>query len=287
MPTESEILLWIQDWEGPTLDFKDSRILSNANALAKSMVAFTNTLGGTIVIGIRDNRTFEGMTANLRHRTHITNIARNNIDPPLNISFEQISVSGNDVYVVSIPKFDLYPVALKTSGGKVYYIRVNDSIREPSPQEMARLFSGSPENVVSEIRTLRNNVDSIRNILTQFLQRQQPTQQQDDRSHQNIVGLIRAFISRWTGFVNAPTESQIGPNLDEFQFFLRTTSDELGIEVAFGEQTCSSPNIISFANEIRRLGEQQFFIDGGKSWNAFLEKGNELVDTADILIANL
>jgi len=124
------------------LDFKRRDILSHSNELAKLMVAFTNTMGGKILVGINDKGNIEGMKAKKEHEEHVVNIARNNCDPPIFPIFEVVKMNSGDVYIITIPRFIQYPHALKTRGGKAYYIRVGTSIREPSPQEMAMLFAG-------------------------------------------------------------------------------------------------------------------------------------------------
>ena len=287
MTTADEIRQWIQEWEGPFLDFKDSRILGNPQHLAKIMVAFANTQGGRIIIGVRDDRTFEGLPADPAHQSHVHNIARNNIDPPLNIAFENLNINGNDLYVITVPRFTTYPHALKTAGGKVYYIRIGDSIREPSPQEMTILFSGSPQNILSEIRVLHDRIENIQNQLNQILQRTRPSQ--DISARENVIQLIRTFMARWTNFVNAPVESQVGINLDELQIFLRNAGDRLVVAAttAFGGQSDEFTATVEFGGRLRRLGEKEFYINGGKSWKEFLDEGNDLIQTGQKIISML
>ena len=285
MVTIREIRNWIAEGEGPTVDFKNSGILSNPNDLAKLMVAFANTLGGHILIGINDDHSFEGLTTNSGHQSHIMNIARTNVDPPLTVSFENVIVDGNPVYVITVPKFTSYPHALRTSGGKVYYIRVGDTIREPAPQEMTLLFSGSPQNILTEIGHLRTEVQSLKeqivglmgvvNRLSQETPPSEPTSPTEE-ARGNLIGLIRSFLNRWTNFIASPPESQLGTNLDELQIFLRARGDDIMNTVAFAGESEATIVASEFGGRLRRLGEKRFFIDGGRSWREFLEEGNEL-----------
>lgn len=141
MTTEDEVNEWVASWEGQTLDFKDSRILNEPFKIAKLMAAFANTVGGELVIGIRDDHSYEGLKVNQQVITHLVNIARNNIDPPLDINPEIVHAREGDVYIVRVLKFSLNPHAVKQSGGKTYFIRVGDSVREPSTDELRKLFS--------------------------------------------------------------------------------------------------------------------------------------------------
>jgi len=143
LTTPSELTELIKQLEGPMLDFKRSDILSHSNELAKLMVAFTNTMGGKILIGIDDERNIEGMSAKKEHEEFIMNIARDKSDPPISPRFEIVKIDGSDVYIVTIPRFKYLPHGLKTLSGKVYYIRVGSTVREASPQELQILFSGA------------------------------------------------------------------------------------------------------------------------------------------------
>lgn len=49
----------ISDGEGQQLDFKQA--LNSASKISKTMVSFANTRGGTLLIGVRDNRTISGI----------------------------------------------------------------------------------------------------------------------------------------------------------------------------------------------------------------------------------
>jgi hypothetical protein len=146
MTTEEELSDWISSWESSTLDFKDSRILKEPFKIAKLMVAFANAMGGRLVIGIQNDHTFEGLKANQETITRLVNIARNNIDPPLNINVEVVSARGGDVYVVRVPRLSLNPHAVKQDGAKMYFIRREDRIDAPSTDELRQLLS-TPELV--------------------------------------------------------------------------------------------------------------------------------------------
>lgn len=147
-----ELLELIRLGENPTVDFKDSAILSNPNSIAKLMVAFANTMGGKIIFGIKNNKKFEGLKFKGGHEMTIMNIARDKCDPPISPHFEIDFFEEGEVYIVTIPRFKIYPHALRSEGGKIYYIRVGTTIREPSPMELKQLFEGttfeSPEGTL-------------------------------------------------------------------------------------------------------------------------------------------
>jgi ATP-dependent DNA helicase RecG len=100
MTRENELNLideLIQSGEGQTIDFKKSEILSNPTKLAKLMVAFANSNGGRILIGICDDGTIEGMKEKKEHERHVMNIGRDKCVPPLVPDFSVINKPEGDI----------------------------------------------------------------------------------------------------------------------------------------------------------------------------------------------
>lgn len=143
MTTPSELTELIKQGEGPAVEFKRSDIFSHKDEVAKLIVAFANTIGGKILIGVDDEGKIEGLKSKKAHEEHIMNIARDKVDPPISPAFEVIKIDSADVYIVNIPRFKYLPHGLKTPSGKVYCIRVGSTVREASPQELQILFSGA------------------------------------------------------------------------------------------------------------------------------------------------
>lgn len=141
LTTVEELNELIQQGEGPVVEFKRSDILSHKDELGKLMAAFANTMGGKILIGVDDDGKIEGMEGKKAHEEHIMNIVRDKIDPPLFIGFENIKIGGSNVYVVTVPRFSEFPHVVKTRSGRVFFIRVGTTIREPSQLELKQMFA--------------------------------------------------------------------------------------------------------------------------------------------------
>ena len=99
MPADLAILL--QEGEGTTLEFKESLSAS----LAREMVAFANTIGGRILLGVRDDGTVAGARDSNALRARILDMARN-CDPPLKVAVEPVG----QVVVVHVGASDAKPV---------------------------------------------------------------------------------------------------------------------------------------------------------------------------------
>lgn len=149
---------WIEEGEGTTLDFKRSDLLSAPHKLSKPMTALANNktvagdIGGKIVIGISDNRVVEGVKFSPKHQEYVMQVGSNNCKPPIKPIFERINHLGKTLYVISIPKMKKFPHRSKTKDGWIFFIRVGDTTREPTEEELAELHNTAVQNKHEEIR---------------------------------------------------------------------------------------------------------------------------------------
>jgi ATP-dependent DNA helicase RecG len=98
-PSALEILL--QEGEGTLLEYKESLSAS----FARELVALANTLGGKILLGVRDDGTVAGIGDSNELRARIQDIARN-CDPSVKILLERVG----KVAVVTVRESDAKPV---------------------------------------------------------------------------------------------------------------------------------------------------------------------------------
>ena len=98
-PSALEILL--QEGEGTLLEYKESLSAS----FARELVALANTLGGRILLGVRDDGKVAGIGDSNELRARIQDIARN-CDPPVKVLLERVG----KVTVVTVRESDAKPV---------------------------------------------------------------------------------------------------------------------------------------------------------------------------------
>jgi len=132
---ESDILEIINQGENSSVEFKSTDV--KIDTLAKEMIAFANLNGGIIFIGVEDNKLISGISTNKNWEEWIMNIARNNINPPLNVDFFTKEISEKTIAIIKIQKGNNKPY--QTQDGK-YYIRVGSTNRIASINELMRLF---------------------------------------------------------------------------------------------------------------------------------------------------
>ena len=125
LPTdEYYIQKLIDEGEHVHQDFKFA--ISDARKIAKSISAFSNTEGGRLLVGVKDN----GKIAGVRSEEEIYMIeaaAKMYCTPEVNISNKIFRVQGKDVLEVSIEESKNKPVCAIDENNKSWaYVRIND-----------------------------------------------------------------------------------------------------------------------------------------------------------------
>ena len=106
--------------------------------LSAAIVAFANTDGGKLVLGISDAGQVVGLADPDAVMRTVDNVARNNCLPPVPILQEKLAAAdGKEVLAVSVAKGDERPYA--TNRG-VHFVRTASGRRQASRQEILRLF---------------------------------------------------------------------------------------------------------------------------------------------------
>ena len=111
--------------------------------LAAAIVAFANTDGGQILLGVDDHGQVVGIAESDPDRIAQTvdNVAFRNIHPPATVVLETTTdPQGRVVLIAQIPKGSQRPY--RTNRG-VYYIRTASGRRQASREELLRLFQAS------------------------------------------------------------------------------------------------------------------------------------------------
>lgn len=138
MTTHTELLEIIRNGENSGVEFKRD-VLEN-HALAKELVAFSNLSGGMVLLGVGDDGSILGLTRTDLEEWVMT-ACRDKIRPTIIPFFEIIREIEPEraVAVVRVTRgFDVH--SLWHNNRNTYYIRVGTQSREPSPEELGRLF---------------------------------------------------------------------------------------------------------------------------------------------------
>lgn len=136
MPFIFETLL--QQPEGKTLEFK--RDLSSPKPLLKTLVAFANTAGGRLVIGVTDDHQTIGVDDPLTEEERLCNLIADAISPRLVPNVEMITVEDLTLLVIEVYLSNSRPHWLKTQGPELgVYVRLGSTNRQADRELIAEL----------------------------------------------------------------------------------------------------------------------------------------------------
>lgn len=138
MTTRTELLELIRNGESSGVEFKRDGIENHA--LAKELVAFSNFSGGVVLLGVEDDGSIPGIIRPDIEEWVMT-ACRDKIRPAIIPFFEIIRdvEPGKNVAVIRVTAgFDVH--SLWHNNRNTYVIRVGTQSREPTPEELGRLF---------------------------------------------------------------------------------------------------------------------------------------------------
>ncbi len=128
--------------EGVRLEFKNR--VPRPERIAREVIAFANTDGGTVLIGVDDDGTIVGLRDAEEELFALSRALRERIDPEVEVEISAVSVSRRrDVLVVQVPPSALRPHILVPEPGTTgeaarqhAYVRVADQSVEASRESV-------------------------------------------------------------------------------------------------------------------------------------------------------
>lgn len=138
--------------EGAFIEFK--RKVPRGERIAKEVIAFANTSGGRLLLGVGDDGSVVGVRDAEEEEFALRRALAAHCDPPVEFSTERVPVSNRrDAIVVTVPESPDKPHFLvpEAQGPRLAYVRVDDMSVEAS-REAVRLMRArrAPDNVLFE-----------------------------------------------------------------------------------------------------------------------------------------
>lgn len=147
----------IKKKEGQQIEWKST--LPDAFRMARTLVAFANTSGGTLLIGVKDNGEIVGVVSELRELTVLQQAVELHTEPELMVGYESVMVNNKLVLAVQVAESTQKPhVAIDPKGTKIIYVRVKDKT-VPTNQFLEATEAANPQ------LTKQHNVKMILNYL--------------------------------------------------------------------------------------------------------------------------
>ena len=129
---------FLQSQEEKRLEFKRD-IFYPAN-LMKTLVAFANTAGGKLIIGIDDDRQIFGVGQPLDEEERLCNLIADSISPRLVPNVEFVTVAGKTLLVVEVFLSNLRPHWINAEGADAgVYVRLGSTNRQADRELIAEL----------------------------------------------------------------------------------------------------------------------------------------------------
>lgn len=123
----NELLDIISEGESDTVEFK--RKFSSAEKIAREIIAFANSHGGQLMLGVDDDRTVCGVSSEKEEIGLVEIACSYYCDPPIAPRIEIAAIRGKDVIVVHVPE----------SRSKPHWLRVGDNQPLSERQAFIRL----------------------------------------------------------------------------------------------------------------------------------------------------
>jgi ATP-dependent DNA helicase RecG len=137
----SELLEIISRGEDSTHQFKAN--FTNVNSFAAELVAFSNSSGGTIFLGVNDDGSFAGLTREDMGRLNqlLSNAASQSVRPPINPQSENIATPDGLVMVVCVSQGVSKPYMDKD--GTILVKSGSDKRKATSREEIQRMYQSA------------------------------------------------------------------------------------------------------------------------------------------------
>lgn len=134
---EDEILSLTKIGEGQDLEYKyDIKDETSKNDFIETVVAFSNTNRGTILVGVADNGDIVGTRIN---SDDVHKMIHDNCDPPLtHTKIEQKEIAGNKVIIIEVPEGSDKPYQSRRD--KNWYVRHNANDMKMERSELIRFW---------------------------------------------------------------------------------------------------------------------------------------------------
>lgn len=139
----------VKTGEGTYLEFK--RTIPSPHKIAREMAAFANTLGGTLLVGVDDDKSLIGVPSYHEQVFLLEQAAFELCVPAINYSMEILPYNYRDIVIVKIKEAEKKPVVVQYNGREEVFVRLKDkSIRASTEKVSILRHQASGQGVVFE-----------------------------------------------------------------------------------------------------------------------------------------
>ena len=140
----SAVKMLIEEGEGFELEFKGK--VSSPKKIARTICAFANTRGGTILFGVDDDGSLVGVESEKTEIDLIESAGSYYCEPPIEVAFDFVPYRGKEIIVAYVNESDNKPhTVIDSAEPATVYIRVNDNTVLASKEVIKVLRDERPE----------------------------------------------------------------------------------------------------------------------------------------------
>ncbi len=145
--------------EGKTLEFK--RDASSLRPILKTLVAFANTAGGTLVIGLEDDGNLRGVSNVKMEEERIANAVSEGIAPALFPDIEVATIDDVSLLVIHVARWP-GPYFLKADGAeRGVYVRLGSTNRRAGPEAIEELKRESRHRAFDQLPCIGAELEDL------------------------------------------------------------------------------------------------------------------------------
>lgn len=124
-----------QTGEGKFLEFK--RTIPSAKKIAREIAAFANTSGGTLLIGVDDDKSLVGVDGYHEEEFLLNKATVEMCSPAVEITIEVVHFGERDLLVIRVPEVETKPIYVIGKKGQTVYVRKGDQNKVASKELVA------------------------------------------------------------------------------------------------------------------------------------------------------
>ena len=162
----------VTEGESRYTEFKESSDLKDKEEILRQVTAFANRAGGTLLYGVRNDRTIEGATIDADSAIEdISNLVQNRTSPLVEFTPSFFHSSDGDVLAIRVLKRRGIPCAvikrsLHEINNRKYFVRTNNGVRFMDDRTLEWLFLHQEDPVIEKsfrvcVQYRRNDISLI------------------------------------------------------------------------------------------------------------------------------
>lgn len=157
----AELSRLVAQEEGVQLEYKEKLpdAASEKRTVFKTIVAFANGAGGTVLFGVSDDGAIAGLNGDLAvQRRRLNDLVRSLITPPAQVRVRLEELDGRGVLIAEVPPSNGTLHALVIDANKPeYYVRRDGTTYYARPEELATIVGKAQVTVRSPFALLRSS----------------------------------------------------------------------------------------------------------------------------------